>query len=135
MLNHIVLMGRMTKDPVLNYTNTGTPVCSFTLAVDRDFANRQTGIKETDFIECVSWRKTAEFIANHFLKGQLTVVSGNLWMRDWTSKDGAKRRSAEVQVSSVYFGSSRSESTTPTEEKKNTGTFADLGEDDEDLPF
>ena len=100
MLNHITIMGRLTRDPELRYTATQTPVTSFTLAVDRDYANRETNERQTDFIDCVAWR-SAEFVSKYFQKGSLAVVSGRLQIRDWTDKEGNKRRSAEVNV--VYF--------------------------------
>ena len=88
MLNHIVLMGRLTKDPELRSTGTGTPVASFRLAVDRDFGNRETGEKQTDFIDVVAWRHTAEFVSRYFSKGRMAVVSGRLQSRDWTDREG-----------------------------------------------
>ena len=108
MLNHIVLMGRLTRDPELRRTGTGTPVAAFTLAVDRDFGNnRETGERETDFIDIVAWRGTAEFVSKYFAKGRMAVVSGRLQIRNWNDKDGNKRRSAEVVADNVYFGDSK----------------------------
>ena len=108
MLNHIVLMGRLTRDPELRRTGSGIPVTTFTLAVDRDFGgNRETGEKETDFIDIVTWRNTAEFVAKYFAKGRMAVVSGRLQIRNWNDKDGNKRRSAEVVADNVYFGDSK----------------------------
>ena len=108
MLNHIVLMGRLTRDPELRRTGTGIPVATFTLAVDRDFGNnRETGEKETDFIDIVVWRSTAEFVSKYFAKGRMAVVSGRLQIRNWNDKDGNKRRSAEVVADNVYFGDSK----------------------------
>ena len=107
MLNQIVIMGRMVRDPELRYTQSGTAVTSFTLAVDRDMKNKETGEKVTDFIDCVAWRNTAEFAANYFSKGRMAVVEGRLQIRDWTDKDGNKRKSAEVLVGSLYFGDSK----------------------------
>lgn len=103
MLNHIVLMGRLTRDPELRYTQSQIPVASFTLAVDRD-RTLQDGSRETDFIDCVAWRSTAEFVSKYFSKGSMAVASGRLQLRDWTDRDGNKRRSAEVVADSVYFG-------------------------------
>ena len=105
MLNHIVLMGRLTRDPELRYTQSQTPVASFSLAVDRDFGRGEE--KQTDFIDCVAWRQTGEFVSKYFQKGSMAVVSGRLQIRDWTDKDGGKRRSAEVVVDNVYFGESK----------------------------
>lgn len=108
MLNHITLMGRLTKDPELRRTNSGTPVASFTLAVDRDFGEKD-GQKETDFVECVAWRHTAEFVSKYFAKGRMAVASGRLQMRRWTDKEGNKRTTAEVVAENVYFADSKKE--------------------------
>ena len=107
MLNHIVLMGRLTRDPELRRTGSGVPVASFTLAVDRDFGSRDGGERETDFIDIVAWRNTAEFVSKYFTKGRMAVVSGRLQIRNWNDKDGNKRRTAEVVADNVYFGDSR----------------------------
>ena len=107
MLNHIVLMGRLTRDPELRRTGSGLAVVSFSLAVDRDFGNRETGDRETDFIDIVAWRNTAEFVSKYFTKGRMAVVSGRLQIRNWTDKEGNKRRSAEVVADNVYFGDSK----------------------------
>ena len=107
MLNHITIMGRLTKNPELRRTGSNIPVASFTLAVDRDIANKQTGEKETDFIDCTAWRNTAEFVEKYFTKGRIAVVSGRLQMRKWTDKDGNNRTSYEVVADSVYFGDSK----------------------------
>ena len=107
MLNHIVIMGRLTRDPELRRTGSGTAVASFTLAVDRDFGKNENGERETDFIDCVAWRQTGEFVSKYFTKGRMAVVSGRLQIRGWTDKDGNKRRSAEVGADNVYFGDSR----------------------------
>lgn len=128
MLNHISIMGRLTRDPELRYTNAGTPVASFTLAVDRDFKN-QNGEKETDFIDCVAWKSTGEFVSKHFSKGRMAIVAGRLQIREWTDENGGKRRNAEVVAGNVYFGDSKKES--------NTNFFpaaVDVGEDD-GFPF
>lgn len=109
MLNHIVLMGRLTRDPELRRTNSGTAVASFTLAVDRDFGPKDGGEKETDFIECVAWKNTAEFISKYFSKGRMAVVDGRLQIRRWNDNDGKKRSTAEVVVDNVYFGDSKKE--------------------------
>lgn len=109
MLNHITLMGRLTRDPELRRTGSGVAVASFTIAVDRDIADKQSGEKKTDFIDCVAWRQTGEFISKYFTKGRMIVVDGRLEMRDWTDKDGNKRRSAEVIVANAYFGDSKRE--------------------------
>ena len=107
MLNHIVIMGRLTRNPELRHTQSGTAVSSFALAVDRDFKDKQTGERATDFIDVVAWRTTGEFVSKYFSKGRMAVVEGRLQIRDWTDKEGNKRRSAEVVADNVYFGDSR----------------------------
>ena len=107
MLNHIVIMGRLTRDPELRRTGTGIAVASFSVAVDRDFGGRDGGERETDFIDCVAWRTTGEFVSKYFTKGSMIVVSGRLQIRNWTDKDGNKRRTAEVVADNVYFGESK----------------------------
>ena len=107
MLNHIVIMGRLTRDPELRRTGSGIAVASFTVAVDRDFGGRDGGEKETDFIDCVAWRHTGEFVSKYFTKGSMIVVSGRLQIRGWTDKDGNKRRTAEVVADNCYFGESK----------------------------
>lgn len=136
MLNHIVIMGRLTRDPELRYTSNGTSVASFTLAVDRDFKNA-SGDRETDFIDVVAWRNTAEFVSRNFSKGRMAVVSGRLQIRVWTDKDGSKRKSAEIVADSVYFGDSKpaQESYTVQTFSKPEQTFSDIEETDGDLPF
>ena len=109
MLNHITIMGRLTRDPELRRTGSGIAVASFTVAVDRDFGGRDGGEKETDFIDCVAWRQTGEFVSKYFTKGRMIVVSGRLQIRSWTDKDGNKRRTAEVVADNVYFGDSKRE--------------------------
>ena len=109
MLNHITIMGRLTRDPELRRTGSGIAVASFSLAVDRDFSPKDGGEKETDFIDCVAWRQTGEFVSKYFTKGRMAVVSGRLQIRNWNDKDGNKRRSAEVVADNVYFGDSRRE--------------------------
>ena len=110
MLNHIVIMGRLTRDPELRRTGSGVAVTSFSLAVDRDFAPKDGGERETDFIDCVAWRQTGEFVSKYFAKGRMAVVSGRLQIRSWTDKDGNKRRTAEVVADNVYFGDSKRDS-------------------------
>ena len=106
MLNKIIIMGRLTRDPELRHTQSGTAVASFSLAVDRDFKN-QNGEKETDFIDVVAWRNSAEFVSRYFTKGRMAVVEGRLQIRPWQDRDGNKRRSAEVVADNVYFGDSK----------------------------
>ena len=107
MLNHITIMGRLTRDPELRRTGSGIAVASFTVAVDRDFGGRDGGEKETDFIDCVAWRQTGEFVSKYFTKGRMIVVSGRLQIRSWTDKDGNKRRTAEVVADNCYFGDNK----------------------------
>ena len=107
MRNHITIMGRLTRDPELRRTGSGIAVASFTLAVDRDFSPKDGGERETDFIDCVAWRQTGEFVSKYFTKGRMAVVSGRLQIRNWNDKDGNKRRSAEVVADNVYFGDSK----------------------------
>ena len=109
MLNHVTIMGRLTRDPELRRTGSGIAVASFTVAVDRDFGGRDGGEKETDFIDCVAWRQTGEFVSKYFTKGRMIVVSGRLQIRSWTDKDGNKRRTAEVVADNCYFGDSKRE--------------------------
>lgn len=147
MLNHIVIMGRLTKDPELRHTGNGVAVTSFTLAVDRDFSGKDNKEKETDFIDCVAWRAAGEFVSKHFAKGRMACVSGRLQLRDWTDKDGNKRRNAEVIADNVYFADSKPAAENgggiptgtapayamPTAEP--AGNFAPIYADDEQLPF
>ncbi|MBE6957735.1 MAG: single-stranded DNA-binding protein [Ruminococcaceae bacterium] len=107
MLNHIVIMGRLTRDPELRRTGSGVAVASFTVAVDRDFGKNENGEKETDFIDCVAWRQTGEFVSKYFAKGSMAVVSGRLQIRSWKDKDGNNRRTAEIVADNVYFGDSK----------------------------
>jgi single-strand DNA-binding protein len=107
MLNHITLMGRLVRDPELRRTGSGVAVASFRIAVDRDYSPKDGGERKADFIDCVAWRQTGEFISKYFTKGRMIVVDGRLEMRDWTDKEGNKRTSAEVVVDNAYFGDSR----------------------------
>ena len=107
MLNQITIMGRLTRDPEIRYTQTQIPVASFSLAVDRDFVSKESNEKQTDFIDCVAWRSNAEFVSKYFAKGSMAIVTGRLQIRDWTDKDGNKRRNAEVVADRVYFGESK----------------------------
>lgn len=142
MLNHITIMGRLTRDPELRRTGSGTAVASFTLAVDRDFGPKDGGEKETDFIDCVAWRQTGEFVSKYFSKGRMAVVSGRLQIRSWTDKDGNKRRTAEVVADNVYFGDSKREESSGNSYSGATAypaapaqDFAMLDDDDSTLPF
>lgn len=143
MLNKIILMGRLTRDPELRRTPAGTAVTSFAIAVDRDFKS-QSGEKETDFIEIVAWRNTAEFVSKYFTRGRMAVVEGRLQIRDWTDKDGSKRRTAEVVADNVYFGDSKKDGDqsggwkaagAPVNAYPDPGEFAEMSGDDEELPF
>ena len=137
MLNHITIMGRLTRDPELRRTGSGVAVTSFTLAVDRDFGKNENGEKETDFIDCVAWRNTGEFVNSYFSKGRMAVVSGRLQIRSWNDKDGNKRRTAEVVADNVYFGESRNDSQS---NNLSTGVakpndFPVIDTEDDYLPF
>ena len=135
MLNKCFLLGRMTKDPEIRRTNGGTAVTSFTLAVDRDF--KTNGEKETDFIDVVAWRNTAEFVSKYFSKGRMAIVEGRLQIRDWTDKNGNKRRTAEVVADNVYFGDSKKESNVENKEEPEykQADLAESSEEDGELPF
>lgn len=136
MLNTITIMGRMVKDPELRRTQSGTAVCSYTLAVERD--GKVNGQKITDFIDVVSWKETAEFVAKYFAKGRMAIVHGSLQLRDWTDKDGNKRRSAEVNARNIYFGDSKREDNgTPGPQYKSYDGAEGYEEipDDDDFPF
>lgn len=135
MLNKIIIMGRMVKDPELRHTQASVSVASFTLAVDRDIKNKQTGEREVDFIDCVAWRNTADFVANYFTKGKMTVVEGRLQMRAWEDKEGNKRRKAEIQADNVYFGDSRTDGQGAMKANSPREDFEDIPDDDGDLPF
>ena len=128
MLNNITLMGRLTRAPELRATQTGKSVTSFTVAVDRDYGRQQT-----DFIDCVAWGGTAEFVSNHFAKGQMIALNGRLQMRDWKDKHGNSRVSAEVIADHVYFAGDRRQDKPTTD--VSTGAFSDLTDDDGELPF
>ena len=163
MLNKIFLMGRLARDPELRRTQSGTPVVSFRLAVDRDLKDKATGERSTDWIDVVAWRQTAEFVSRYFTKGRMAVVEGRLQMRDWTDKEGNKRTSAEVVADNVYFGDSKRDGdgggyssgygqggyapagggygAAPSAPSgfggsdRETDQFAELSDDDGDLPF
>lgn len=139
MLNHIVLMGRLTKDPELRHTQSGTPVASFRLAVDRDFKDKATGEKATDFIDIVVWRQTAEFVSRYFQKGRMAVVDGRLQTRSYQDREGNKRTAVEVVADHVYFGDSKkkeSEGNAPEDElPENEPQGFSEAEDDGELPF
>ena len=147
-MNQIVIMGRLTRDPELRHTPNGVPVASFALAVDRPYTPKDGGEKQTDFIDVVAWRGTAEFVSKYFTKGQMAAVTGRLQIRDWTDKDNNKRRSAEVVADNIYFTESkksREASFGPVETKDDysvgyptpveSSDFTELAMDDGDLPF
>ena len=147
MLNQIAIQGRLVRDPELRRTNSGKAVTSFTLVCDRDFKNQQTGEKEVDFIECVAWGGTAEMVEKYFHKGQMAVATGRLQLRDWTDKNGQKRRTAEILVNSIYFCGSKESGTQASSGADNgystpayqapapAANFAELDGEDEQLPF
>jgi len=155
MLNHITIMGRLVRDPELRRTGSGVAVASFCVAVDRDFAPKDGGERKADFINCVAWRQTGEFISKYFTKGRMIVVDGRLEMRDWTDRDGNKRTTAEVIVDNAYFGDSKRDGDSGSSYGGNTysapaapsyggysapaaapaSDFAMLSDDDAQLPF
>lgn len=147
MLNTITIAGRLVRDPELRRTASGKAVTSFTLACDRDFKNQQTGEKEVDFLECVAWGGTAEIVEKYFHKGQMAVATGRLQLRDWTDKNGQKRRQAEILVNSIYFCGSKENGTQASSGADNgysaqayqatapAANFAELDGEDEQLPF
>ena len=153
MLNHIVIMGRLTRDPELRYTASNVPVASFTVAVDRDYGRSESGDRQTDFIPVSAWRSTGEFVSKYFNKGSMIVVSGRLQLREYTDRDGNRRTAAEIVADNVYFGESRRRDEsgdaprtsyaprTPSQESYERAgsaarnTFEDLSDDDGELPF
>lgn len=136
MLNKIIVQGRLTANPELRRTQSGTAVASATVAVDRDFKN-QDGSRDTDFIPIVAWKGTGEMLAKYFEKGQMVLLSGRLQLRDWTDKEGNKRRTAEIVADSIYFCGAKREDSTPAQNTAGNaaGGFAELDEEDPDLPF
>lgn len=130
MLNYIVIMGRLGKDPELRRTQSGVAVATFNVAVDRDFKDKATGQRATDWITCVAWRGTAEFVEKYFAKGSQVLVAGRLQMREWTDKDGNKRISAEVQAENVYFAGAKTEGG-----QRELPEFEVMDDDDPDTPF
>ena len=148
MLNHITIMGRLTRDPELRRTGSGVAVASFTVAVDRDFSPKDGGEKETDFIACVAWRQTGEFGSKYFTKGRMAVVSGRLQIRSWKDKDGNNRRTAEIVADNVYFGDSKRDGDSGSAysapasfggysapSQSSASDFAMMDDDDAQLPF
>ena len=155
MLNKVFIMGRLTRDPELRRTQSGVAVTSFSVAVDRDFKS-QGGERETDFIDVVAWRSTAEFVAKYFTKGRMAVVEGRLQVRDWQDRDGNKRRTAEIVADNIYFGDSKRDGGNGFDAAPSFGApmsapmsapmggyaapvadnqFAEIDEEDGDLPF
>lgn len=122
MLNRTIIMGRLTRDPELRHTQSGTPVASFSLAVERDFKDKSTGEKATDFFDVVAWRNSAEFVSRFFTKGRMAVVEGRLQNRDWQDRDGNKRRSTEIIADNVYFGDSKRDGDGPPQQQGYGGT-------------
>lgn len=133
MLNHITIMGRLTRDPEMRRTGSGVAVTSFTIACDRDFG--QNGQKETDFIDITAWRNTAEFVDKYFTKGRMAVVSGRLQIRKWKDKDGNDRRSAEVVADNVYFGDSKKDDSGYSAAPAPASDYPVLNDEDSALPF
>lgn len=142
-LNHVSIMGRLTRDPELRRTNSGTPVASFAIAVDRDFSGKDGGEKETDFFDVVAWRHTAEFVGKYFTKGRMAIVAGKIQNRSWTDKDGNKRKATEIIADNVYFGDSKQSSSGAAvqggfglpDSATPAGGFEQMDGDDSELPF
>ena len=139
MLNKVFIMGRLARDPELRRTQSGIAVASFTLAVDRDYKDKSSGERATDWIDCTAWRQAGEFVSRYFTKGRMAVVEGRLQITDWTDKDGNKRRKTEVVVEQIYFGDSKpaGQSSAPPQ---NYGAppaqeYTELNDDDGELPF
>ena len=145
MLNKVIIMGRLTRDPEIKKVNSDISVCSFSIACDRDIVNKQNNERETDFFDVTAWRSTADFVGKYFAKGRMAVVEGRLQIRDWKDKDGNNRRSAEVVADNVYFGDSKKDSETSDNASAPTtgyatapsqnSDFANVGEEDGELPF
>ena len=152
MLNRVIIMGRLVRDPELRTTQSGIAVTSFTLAVDRDFKSRESGEKSTDFIDVVAWRQTAEFVCKYFAKGRMAIAEGRLQIREWKDRDGNNRRTAEVVADNVYFGDSKRDSAAdsgygapaygspagygaPSGYGRDSSGFAEIDDQDGDLPF
>ena len=141
MLNHITIMGRLTRDPEMRTTQSGVAVASFTLAVDRDFGGRDGGEKQTDFIDCTAWRHTAEFVSKYFSKGRMAVVSGRLQIDNYTDNDGNKRKSAKVIADNIYFGDSKKDGATGSQSDETASFtpapsgFVTVDVDNSELPF
>ena len=141
MLNHITIMGRLTRDPEMRRTGSGIAVTSFTVAVERDYSGKDGGERKVDFIECVAWRQTAELISKYFSKGRMIVVDGRLELRDWTDKDGNKRRTTEIIASNVYFCDSKKDGTESQQtaysgySAPSVDGFEEITEEDAQLPF
>lgn len=139
MLNHITVMGRLTHDPEMRKTPSGVSVVNFTVAVDRDIKNKETGERETDFLDVVVWRYTADYVSKYCTKGSQVVVDGRLQIRNWTDKDGNKRKSAEIQAENVYIAGKKNEDAGHNENASapsaQTAHVADDNEDEGDLPF
>lgn len=142
MLNHITIMGRLSRDPELRRTNSGAAVTSFCVAVERDFPNKETGEKETDFINCAAWRHTGEFVNKYFTKGSMIVVSGRLQIKKWTDRNGMNHYDAEIVADDAYFGESKKNNSTDISnnysgyKSYNAYILSEYGDDDDDqLPF
>ena len=141
MLNHITIMGRLTRDPEMRSTQSGVAVASFTLAVDRDFGGKDGGEKQTDFIDCTAWRHTAEFVSKYFTKGRMAVVSGRLQIDSYTDNDGNKRKAAKVVADNIYFGDSKKDGASGGQSEESASftpapsDFVPVNVDDGELPF
>ena len=141
MLNTVIIMGRLTRDPEMRTTQSGVAVASFTLAVDRDFGGKDGGEKQTDFIDCTAWRHTAEFVSKYFSKGRMAVVSGRLQIDNYTDNDGNKRKSAKVIADNIYFGDSKKDGATGSQSDETASLtpapsgFVTVDVNDSELPF
>ena len=142
MLNKCLMMGRLGRDPEKRYTQNGTPVASFSLAVDRDFKDKASGGRITDWIDVVAWRQTAEFVCKYFAKGRLAVVEGRLQSRTYTDREGVKRKAVELVADNVYFADSKTVSTPPSEGNADESALPQIPgqdyqelEDEGELPF
>ncbi len=136
MLNKVFLQGRLVADPELRHTQQGTPVASYRLAVDRDYKSKDANAQNTDFVNIVSWRNTAEFVSRYFTKGRMMLVEGRLQMRSYTDKDGNRRVAAEVVTDNVHFADSRKDGSNNEDGSlQESAGFEELADDDGDLPF
>lgn len=132
MINKVILMGRLTRDPEMRHTNSGTPVTTFSIAIDNGYGDN----KRTDFVNCVAWNKTAEFVTKYFTKGKMIVIAdGRISTRSWETQDGKRAYATEVIANEVSFGETKSSQQTVTQPPMQDDDFTPLDEEDDDLPF